>query len=425
MPQDTSVKFFFGNPFSRIHANAPKLSMNAGGLIAVLDACLVNGIGQVTATSLTIDAYGVATLTTSAAHGYQRPETRILIQGADQTALNREWIIKDIPTSTTLRFDVSGLNLENSTATGTITCAIAPLGWTKEYSGTNLAVYRAKGGNRPYLYIDDTSSFSRVRGYRSMTSLTNGTDPFPTDAQFTGGGYWNHWSNGSYYGNSSSGTDLSWHLVGDDRFFYLGCTFFCHNGCADGYRQQLYRSCYFFGEFPSYKTNDINNLVIQHARGQTYGSGYYGEYHDGAVQDEFYFSANYQGKHLIGRADNTVNSQTRFSLSAPLGYLTNSSSTNDSIASRYSTLSKRNIITGGGIHFAYPTAIISETEGIRGYMPGLYFSAQSNYWGDSVFYEDTIFTDSAGRKFFVAPHANGAYQGTFYFIRIDTNWRSI
>jgi hypothetical protein len=420
---DTSVKFYFGNPSFRIHTNAPKLSINAGGLINVLDACLINGFGQVTASSLIIDAFGIATLTTSTPHGYQKEEARILIQGADQTALNQEWIIKDIPTPTTLRFNVSGTGLENSTATGTITCKIAPLGWTKEYSGTNLAVYRTKGGNHAYLYVDDTSAYSRVRGYRSMTSLTNGVDPFPTDIQLSGGGYWNHWCNSSFYGNSSSGTDLSWHLVGDDRFFYFGCTFFCHNGCSDGYRQQLYRTCYFFGEFPSYKTNDTNNLVIQHARGQVSSS--YWNYHNSAVQDEFYFWASYQGKHLIGRADNTANSQTRFTLSAPLGYLTNSSSTDDSIASRYSTLTKRNIITGGGIHFAYPTTILSETEGIRGHMPGLYFSAQSAYWGDSVFYEDTIFTDSSGRKFFVAPHANGHYQGTFYFIRIDKDWRSI
>jgi hypothetical protein len=420
---DTSVKFFFGNPFYRIHTNAPKLSVNAGGLINVLDACLVNGFGQVTASSLTIDASGIATLTTSTPHGYQKEEARILIQGADQTALNREWIIKDIPTPTTLRFDVSGTNLENSTATGTITCKIAPLGWTKEYSDTNKAVYRAAGGNQPYLYIDDTSAYSRVRGYRNMTSLTNGVDPFPTDMQFNGGGYWNHWCDPGRYGNSNSGTDLSWHLVGDDRFFYLGCTFACHDGCANGPRQQLYRACYFFGEFPSYKTNDTNNLIIQHARGTPTYWWWDGHYY--AVQDEFYFWADWQCKYLIGRADNTANSQTRFTLSAPLGYLTNSATTDDSIAGRYSTLSKRNIITGGGIHFAYPTAILSESEGIRGHMPGLYFSAQSAYWNDAVFYEDTIFTDSSGRKFFVAPHANGHYQGTFYFIRIDKDWRSI
>jgi hypothetical protein len=418
---DTSVKFFFGNPLYQIHDNAPTLSNFSGSLINVLDACLVNGFGEVSAVSLTIDGSGIATLTTSSDHGYRREETRILIQGADQTALNREWIIKDIPSPTTLRFDVSGTNLENSTATGTITCKIAPLGWTKEYSGTNKAVYRAAGGNRPYLYIDDTSPYSRVRGYRSMTSLTNGVDPFPTEQQFSGGGYWNHWCDPSHYNSYSN--SLTWHLVGDDRFFYLGCTFYCNDGCSDNSRPQLYRSCYFFGEFPSYKTNDINNLIIQHARGQP--SSVIGKTHNSAIQDEFYFSANYQGKYLIGRADNTANSQTRFILSAPLGYPATTATTDDSIASRYSVLSKRNVITGGGIHFAYPTLILSEFEGVRGYMPGLYFSVQSNYWDDSVFYEDTIFTDSSGRKFFVVPHANGHYKGTFYLIRIDKDWRSI
>lgn len=420
---DTSVKFFFGNPFSRIHSSAPKMVSGAGGWITIFDACLVNGFGQVTATSVTIDSFGIATLTTAAAHGYWMPETRIHIQGANQVALNREWILKDAPTPTTLRFDVSGINLENSTATGTITCKVAPLGWTKEYSGTNQAVYRAKGGNRPYLYISNTDYNARVCGYRTMSSLTSGVDPFPTNTQFSGGGYWSHWVSASYYGSSSSGTDCMWHLVGDDRFFYCGGPVGCHNGCSDGYRHQLYRSCYFFGEFPSYKTNDTNNLLIQHARGAISGSSWF--HHNSRVQDEFYFWADWQSKHLVGRADNQVNSQTRFRLGAPAGYLTNAQTTDDSIASRYATLGTRNGITGGGIHMAFPTTIHSETEGIRGYMPGLYFSLQSNYWSNALVYEDTIYIDNSGRKFFVAPHSDGTYHGTFYFLRIDKNWREI
>jgi hypothetical protein len=257
-----------------------------------------------------------------------------------------------------------------------------------------------------------------------MTSLTNGTDPFPTDTQFSGGGYWTHWVSSSYYGNSSSGTDCMWHLVGDDRFFYCGGPIGFHDGSYGSFRQQLYRSCYFFGEFPSYKINDINNIIIQHARGAN--SNFRGD-HSSIFQDEFYFGFDWTGKYIIGRADNQVNSQRNFVLFAPAGYLSNNQSTNsDSIASVYSygtTLYARNVITGGGIHMAYPTII--GADGVRGYMPGLYFSIQSNRWSDSVVYEDTIYTDKSGRKFFVVPHANGSYEGTFYFLRIDKNWREI
>lgn len=422
---DTSVKFFFGNPNKRIHTDAPKLTTNAGGWITILDACLVNGFGTRNVTSLTIDAFGIATVVTATDHGFQMPETRILISGADQTPLNGEWIIKDIINRNTLTFNASGIGLENSSATGTITIKVAPLGWTKEYSGTNIAVYRAKGGNRPYLYINDTSYNARVRGYRSMSDLQVGIDPFPNDSQFPGGGYWSHYVASQHYGNSNSGTDCVWHLVGDDRFFYLGGPVGCHQGCHSGGPSQLYRSCYFFGEFPSYIPGDINNVIIQHARCPISTSYWYR--HDGLCQDEFYFGYSYDGKYILGKSDNLQNSQSRFMIYSPAGYLTNSQSANDSVASRFYGLSSRNPITGGSFFMAYPTTLYVENDGIRGHLPGLYFSIQENYWfsNSPIMFEDIIYTDSLGRKFFVLPHSNGHYEGTYYFIRIDKNWREI
>lgn len=57
-------------------------------------------------------------------------------------------------------------------------------GWTKDYTGTNLAVYRSGTGNRFYLRVDDTQAkFSRLRAYRAMTAVSTGTNPFPNATQ--------------------------------------------------------------------------------------------------------------------------------------------------------------------------------------------------------------------------------------------------
>ena len=49
-------------------------------------------------------------------------------------------------------------------------------GWTKAFSGTNLAAYRQGAGSMCYLRVDDgTGSFKvKMRGYESMTDIDTG-----------------------------------------------------------------------------------------------------------------------------------------------------------------------------------------------------------------------------------------------------------
>ena len=422
MAQDTSVKFFFGSAFGRTHTAAPRLSNEPGGLITILDACLVNGFGEVQVESLKIDAYGVGTITTAVEHGYQVKDARIVLAGADQIALNREWVIQDIPSPNTLTIDASGFNLEDSTATGAITCKMAALGWTKEYEATNKAVYRAKGGHRAYLYVDDTPSNgqARVVGYRNMQSISVGTDPFPTQSQLSGGGYWSHGCGSSYYGNSDGGKDLVWHLIGNDRFFYLGMVALTSQTGHE--RETFGKSCYFFGEFPSYKSDDVNNLVLECSAGAVNTTN---------NRDSFRFGYSYPGKFIVGRANEEANSQRRFAILKAIG---SSSSSSSSYSSYYSIgyvfndNEKRNRIIGGGFFLAHPNMIYSESEGLRGYMPGMYICPQNTSPSNPIVFENTIYTDRSGRKFFVAPHAyhsivSAVYSAaSLYFIRIDKDW---
>lgn len=206
------VSFFF-----RTMPGAPLssgINNTAGELITLLDGCLVNGFGQVTLNSLTVSS-SVATATVNAGHGFFNLGTRgpcVLIDGATPSGLNGKKIIT-VSSSTVFTFDATGIS--DGSASGTITAKIAPLGWSKVYSGTNKAVYRSNSAYspRPYLRVDDTvGAYARTRGYMSMSDVDTGTEMFPNDVQNSGGMY-SHKSNGT--------TRRVWELIGDDRAFYL------------------------------------------------------------------------------------------------------------------------------------------------------------------------------------------------------------
>jgi hypothetical protein len=69
----------------------------------------------------------------------------------------------------------------------------AAAGWSKVFSGTSKAVYRAPSGSRLYLRVQDdgpgagTFREARITGYETMSDVDNGTGPFPTAAQGVGG----------------------------------------------------------------------------------------------------------------------------------------------------------------------------------------------------------------------------------------------
>lgn len=92
-------------------------------------------------------------------------------------------------------------------------------GWTKEYSGTNLAAYRmGEGGTsiRAYLRIDDSDiSYSQVSGHASMSSINDVVERMPALASGTP----HLWFMKNAY--LTSGQPRSWTLIADSRTFYL------------------------------------------------------------------------------------------------------------------------------------------------------------------------------------------------------------
>lgn len=170
--------------------DAPVLSGTAGALIAVLDACLVNGFGVKTINNLTVTD-GIAVAHISSGHTFGEGDVlRIAGVTGALAGLNDDWRLASV-TADTVTWSVEGLSIPAGSATGTITCLRAPAGWEKVFSATNRAAYRSlkhAEHNGLFLYVDDTgTTTARVRGYEAMTDIDTGTGPFPTDAQLSGG----------------------------------------------------------------------------------------------------------------------------------------------------------------------------------------------------------------------------------------------
>lgn len=205
----TTVKHFHS-----AMSGAPVLSGTAGSLIAVLDACLVTGFGLKTVDSLTVSG-GVATVTFSTGHSFE-VDTVAQITGADTGSLNGDKTVLETTTNT-IKF--AAPDVADGTITGTMSAKLAPAGWEKAFSGTNVAAYKSLSplalGGGMYLRVDDTyGKTARVVGYESMSDVSTGTGPFPTPGQITGGGYWGK-------SNAQNSNPVKWLIASNGRTFYI------------------------------------------------------------------------------------------------------------------------------------------------------------------------------------------------------------
>ena len=196
--------------FDSTQWGSPSLSGQVGTLIGVLDACLKDGFGSVTVNSLVVAA-NVATVSVSTGHhfamiGAVGPVIRI--SGASPSGLNGDVRVTVVDT-TTFTFATTGI--ANQTATGTITAKRAPAGFSKPFSATNKAVYRADDvtGTRMFLRVDDTSAqYPTLIAYETMSDVDTGT----------GASVGNQWFGKS---NTADSTACPWRLIADGAAFYL------------------------------------------------------------------------------------------------------------------------------------------------------------------------------------------------------------
>lgn len=252
MPADTSVKFLHS-----AMTGAPSLSGTAGALIAVLDACLVNGFGTGTVDSVVV-ASGVATVTRSAGHPMEVGAVALLA-GAGTTAINGEKKVMSVPSSTTYTFDATGV--ADGTISGTITHKLAPAGWTKSFAGTNLAAYKSSDVTATgcYLCVDDTgTTMARAVGYESMIDVNTGSAPFPQAAQLSGGVYWSKSA-------AADATSRPWIVVADSKVMYLLTAYTSNTSTSFDF------TC-LFGDIASVKSPDAYCCAINGNSSSSFGT---------------------------------------------------------------------------------------------------------------------------------------------------------
>lgn len=244
---DTLVK-----TFNSSMTGAPTLNNSNGTLVAVLDACLVDGFGTVTINSLVVSG-DVATATVSLGHGLGMTGATgpvITIAGADQSSLNGVWRVSSVPSSTTFSFATPGVS--NQSATGTITAKRTPAGWSKAFSGTNKAAYRSVsvGATGFYFRVQDdaaapaTSQQGVCAGYESMSDVDTGTGRFPASGTPII----------SKYRQTSPGTPRVWRVFADDRSVWLLVY------CVSDVRSYWEKT--FFGDAVSVITGDAFHCLL-------------------------------------------------------------------------------------------------------------------------------------------------------------------
>jgi hypothetical protein len=224
---------------------APVLSGTAGTLVALLDACLKDGFNTTSPSGAT-QTGGTATLTFGSAHGYAVNDV-IAISGANESAWNDEFRVLSTPLTTTLTFAIDAGT--TSPATGTLAAKIAPLGWTKPFSGTNKAAYLPKAAYvQCYLRVLDDSStptsasgrWAKLRGYEAMSDVDTGTGPFPDTTQAAN-------ALTAWKSATSDSTARPWWLVGDGGIIYFGLAAHSTSTVIGGYA---------FGDINSLKSGD-------------------------------------------------------------------------------------------------------------------------------------------------------------------------
>ena len=241
----------------------PTLTTAVGKMVAMLDAALVNGFNQVSVTSIVV-ASGIATVTCAAAHnlvavgGAGTASTGTIlpvvkIEGADQAALNDEFRVTEITSTTVFKFAIS---IADVTATGTITSKYASMGWQIAYTDTNRRAYQQINpqGTRLYLYVDDNAVAGRahVTMYETMSSINDTSGrAIPNTAQVST--RYLEWGYIVY----STETPKLMTIIGDDLLFYL---LICRP-TGSSYDGNNYVCCG-FGDPISYVPNDTYGCAL-------------------------------------------------------------------------------------------------------------------------------------------------------------------
>lgn len=126
-------------------------------------------------------------------------------------------------------------------------------GWSEDFSTTGISVFRAGGGNRAYLRIDETNSqYPILRGYKTMSTIDTGTVPFPSTAQLAGGIR-------PVKSSTTTAVNRPWIVLATNRCFYFWISY---SNTDIGATTTSGVDATFFGDFISYLPGDAFNTAL-------------------------------------------------------------------------------------------------------------------------------------------------------------------
>ena len=225
---------------------APVKNGTPGSWITVLDAVLVNGFGQVNAVSANI-TNGMVIINLNNNESFEI-DTTVLVSGASVLSVNGENTVT-----------ISGSNFiswptiePDGPITGTITVKVAPLGFTKQFSGVSLAAYKMMNplSSGAFFRIDDTSAyFMQIAAYENMLDINNGSNRTPALT----------YNSGICVVPKSETANTNatlWEIIGDDSGFYISTQVSTYDGYAD------YRCILYFGDGIPDNSNDSFKIIV-------------------------------------------------------------------------------------------------------------------------------------------------------------------
>jgi len=405
---------------------APTLGNNWGDLVAVLDACLVNGYGLRAVTSLTVAA-NVATVTVSAGHSLQ-VDMVAMVEGATPAALNGE---KRVLSTTANTFTFAAPGVANQTATGTISTKVASLDWEKPFSGTHKGAYRSKNLLSPKNMLlvhnhlktpgyDTTwakwANVGIVQGLSDIDTIVGAQAPFnPTvPTQNWAQTQANQWGRFKWYHAKFSGTGADtngdsgvgnrrWVLIGDDRLFFL----FTAVGVSGA---GLQFNCYCFGDAFSFRPADNFSTLLcadENLLSTT-------EFHMGGTNGDGLVQAlNFGGKVLL---------RNHTQLGNPVPFGVGSLKTNNAIQQWCGSGDIPFPHGPDGSLLLFPTYVQQNDNNLRGIMPGMLWLVQDRPYSHLTVV-DNVASQPGKRFLLVRTTRSSTFEGAQIAFDISGPWR--
>lgn len=257
--------------FTSEQLNAPQMMGDSNGdMLNVLDACLLHGWGEQTATESVL-ADGLLTITFGLSHGFLQNQLVIITGLTDGTLNGKKRITSLTPNSITIKADNA------LSADGAAKVRLAPLDWQSLFGADDplKRSYRSKSdGVQRVLFLDmsypnpaDYSSTSPSK--RAMVTVCEDmqvlgvpigdmTDNLNRKSTNANGSLFWHQKRSSQPSTSVNATISRWKLVGNGEFFYFIVGWSSHSSLDSTLASDIFG----FGKYVELSGGEIDNTFL-------------------------------------------------------------------------------------------------------------------------------------------------------------------